>query len=327
VLGVSLAVLSAAIFAFNNASARRGVLTGSVLQGLAINVPIGVPLFFAAVLLSGALPSVLGFSPRSISLLAVGGVLHFVMGRYCNFRASRAIGNVLSGPIIQLQLAVSVMLAVAVLHEQLTALRLLGIVLLVFAPGLMRGAQKAGSEHAAAAGSSPFVPRYLEGYAFALLAAIAYGITPILVRLAIIGNDPRSGLVGGMIAYAAAAAAVGLLLAPPRQLRHALAVTPEARKWFAFSGIAVCFAQMCMFVAYTVAPISVVTPIQQLTIVFRVMFARMLTPQHEVFGTAMILGTGLSLLGAIALSLDMEFLLGLIALPDALIRLLTWRWP
>ena len=35
-LGVSLAALSAATFAFNNASARRGVLTGSVAQTLAI---------------------------------------------------------------------------------------------------------------------------------------------------------------------------------------------------------------------------------------------------------------------------------------------------
>ena len=48
-----LALLSAATFAFNNASLRRGVLTGSVAQAMAITVPIGVPLFFIAALLSG----------------------------------------------------------------------------------------------------------------------------------------------------------------------------------------------------------------------------------------------------------------------------------
>ena len=37
-----LAVLSAATFAFNNASLRRGVLTGSVGQAMAITVPLGV---------------------------------------------------------------------------------------------------------------------------------------------------------------------------------------------------------------------------------------------------------------------------------------------
>ena len=52
-LGVVLAALSAATFAFNNASARRGVLTGSVAQALAITVPIGVPMFLLAALTTG----------------------------------------------------------------------------------------------------------------------------------------------------------------------------------------------------------------------------------------------------------------------------------
>jgi len=46
VLGGLLAICSAATFAFNNASVRRAVLTGSIVQGMAITVPMGVPLFF-----------------------------------------------------------------------------------------------------------------------------------------------------------------------------------------------------------------------------------------------------------------------------------------
>jgi uncharacterized protein len=46
VLGGLLALLSAATFAFNNASLRRGVLSGSVAHAMAISVPIGVPIFF-----------------------------------------------------------------------------------------------------------------------------------------------------------------------------------------------------------------------------------------------------------------------------------------
>jgi hypothetical protein len=55
VLAGFLAILSAATFALNNASVRRGVLTGSVAQAMAITVPLGVPLFFAAALASGTL--------------------------------------------------------------------------------------------------------------------------------------------------------------------------------------------------------------------------------------------------------------------------------
>src|SRR5262245_60234299 len=92
VLGVLLAALSAATFAFNNASARRGVLTGSVAQALAITVPIGVPIFFLAALATGALGALAAFSGEALGLLALAGVLHFVVGRYCKFREARAMG-------------------------------------------------------------------------------------------------------------------------------------------------------------------------------------------------------------------------------------------
>src|SRR6266850_165690 len=78
VLGGLLAICSAATFAFNNASVRRGVLTGSVAQAMAITVPIGVPLFFLAALLTGRLGDVLSFSTQGYVALALAGILHFV---------------------------------------------------------------------------------------------------------------------------------------------------------------------------------------------------------------------------------------------------------
>ena len=54
-LGGFIALLSAATFAFNNASVRRGVLTGSVLQAMAITVPIGLPISFLVALATGSL--------------------------------------------------------------------------------------------------------------------------------------------------------------------------------------------------------------------------------------------------------------------------------
>ena len=40
-LGVLYATLGAFTFALNNVAMRRGVVTGSVLQGMVITVPIG----------------------------------------------------------------------------------------------------------------------------------------------------------------------------------------------------------------------------------------------------------------------------------------------
>ena len=56
-LGGLLALTSAALFGLNNASVRRGVLTGSATQGMAITVPLGVPLFFLSALVVGSLGS------------------------------------------------------------------------------------------------------------------------------------------------------------------------------------------------------------------------------------------------------------------------------
>jgi len=301
VLGVVLAALSAATFAFNNASARRGVLTGSVAQALAITVPIGVPM--------------------------LAGVLHFVVGRYGNFRAAQAIGANLSGPVIQLSLGITLILAVLVLKEPMTPLRILGIALLVSAPALMRNATPEATEPAETS-LTKFQPRYAEGYAFSIMAALAYGVTPLLIRLAVIGGGGLgTGLAGGLVSYAAATAAVALLLLWPGQWRHALAVTPESAKWFTYSGISVSIAQMFIYMAYAVAPISVVTPILQLHLVLRLAFSRALNPHHEIFGGRMVLGTSLSVLGAIALSLDVEHVLAWVPLPPTIAAFARWHWP
>jgi drug/metabolite transporter (DMT)-like permease len=327
VLGVVLAALSAATFAFNNASARRGVLTGSVAQALAITVPIGVPMFLLAALTTGQLGALSHFSGAAMGLLALAGVLHFVVGRYGNFRAAQAIGANLSGPVIQLSLGITLILAVLVLKEPMTPLRILGIALLVSAPALMRNATPEATELAETS-LTKFQPRYAEGYAFSIMAALAYGVTPLLIRLAVTGGGGLgTGLAGGLVSYAAATAAVALLLLWPGQWRHALAVTPESAKWFTYSGISVSIAQMFIYMAYAVAPISVVTPILQLHLVLRLAFSRALNPHHEIFGGRMVLGTSLSVLGAIALSLDVEHVLAFIPLPPTIAAFARWHWP
>ena len=43
--GALLSLASAAFFGLNNATIRRGVIKGSVLQAMVITVPFGVPVF------------------------------------------------------------------------------------------------------------------------------------------------------------------------------------------------------------------------------------------------------------------------------------------
>ena len=305
---------------------RRGVLTGSVGQALAIGVPIGMPMFFLFALAGGGLGAIANFPRDAILVMAATGFLHFICGRYCNYRSVKAMGANLSGPVIQLSLAITLVLAVLVLKEPMTPLRILGIALLALAPALMRNASAGTPEQPDTPGPA-FEPRYAEGYAFSIMAALVYGVSPLLIRLAVIGGDLGTGVAAGLVSYVAATATIALLLLWPGQLRHALAVTPESRKWFTYSGISVSIAQMFIYMAYAVAPLSVVTPILQLHLVLRLVFSRALNPHHEIFGGRMVLGTALSVLGAVALSLDVEHVLALVPLPPAIAAFARWHWP
>jgi uncharacterized membrane protein len=148
-----------------------------------------------------------------------------------------------------------------------------------------------------------------------------------MVRLGVVAGDLGSGLAAGLISYAAATLAIALLLLWPGRLRHALAITPQSLKWFTYSGISVSIAQMFVYMAFTVAPVSVVMPVLQLHLALRFWLARVLNPQHEIFGGRMLAGTALSLAGALALSLDTELVLSVMSLPEPVADFVRWRWP
>jgi drug/metabolite transporter (DMT)-like permease len=339
VLAGFLALLSAATFAFNNASLRRGVLTGSVAQAMAITVPLGLPIFFLAALLSGTLALLTDFSLNSVLILSAAGIVHFLWGRYCNYRSTRAIGTNLAAPVQQANLIVSLVLAILVLGEALTPLRVLGIVLVLLGPyyALRAGGKPAATGVAEAAAATPengvetegkpapFQPKYAEGILFGLLSATGYGSSPILIRLGLDDKGIGASLPGGLIAYVAATAVLALFLLWPGRLRHALDVKWESAKWFTISGVVVCLSQMFLFMAQSIAPVTVVSPISRLSILFRLYFSRLLNPQHEVFGGQIITGTAISLLGALALSVSVEAVGSL--LPATWLPFLHWQWP
>jgi drug/metabolite transporter (DMT)-like permease len=326
VLGILLSLLSAATFAFNNASARRGVLSGSAVQSLVITVPIGVPMFFFVALASGNMSRLANFSLRGLVFLSLAGLLHFLFGRYCNVRASKAIGVTLSAPIVQLNLIVTLTLAVAALGERLTPLRMIGIVLIIVGAALMRQGE-ARPDAAGPDAVEGFRPHYAEGYLFALLCAAGYGISPILVRSAIGHGGPGTALAAGVVSYGAATVLLAMFLTLINAWRHALDIKPEAAKWFTSSGVFVCISQMLIYMAYSLAPLSVVVPIQQLSLLFRYLFAYILTPEHEIFGKRVIIGTVCSLIGAASISASTEFVLSLVTLPPSIVDIVRWQWP
>jgi uncharacterized membrane protein len=325
-----------------------------VLQAMAITVPIGLPISFLVAVASGSLAAVAGFSSRALMALSLSGIMHFVWGRYCNYRATRAIGTNLVAPVQQINLIFTLLLAIWILGEQLTPLRMLGIALVLLgpsftlrerdtkqitaplAPALAKalGADVSRDDAVAASTADPagaaqptFRPRYAEGYLWALLSATGYGLSPILVRIGLEGKGLAVSVAGNLVASVAATVVMGIVLLPPPQLRQALAVEREPAKWFTLSGILVAVSQLFLYMAMSIAPVTVVSPINRLSILFRLYFSRLLNPQHEVFGGKVVLGTIVSLTGAVVLSLSIDSLQAWLPLPEAVLAVLRWHWP
>lgn len=271
-LGALLSLTSAAFFGLNNAATRRGVLTASVLQGMAITVPLGLPVFLLALPFFGGLSELFGLSGRAVAWLAAAGIVHFVIGRYGNYRATQALGATLSTPVQQLSILVSLALAIVFLGEFVTGLKVAGLVLVMVGPGLVLARRKASKKKAT---NLAFTPEYGPGFFWGAVCALGYGVSPVMIAVGM--GDARSipvALAGIIVSYGAAAVVVALMVAVAGGRSYMAGMGRGAIGWFLVSTVAVALSQMLRYMALAVAPVSVVVPIQRLSVLFRLILAR-----------------------------------------------------
>lgn len=324
-LGALFALLSALTFALNNAAARRGVVTGTPRQGMAISIPVGVVCFLPVAILSGEISRLPQFPPRAAAWMAGVGVVHFVIGRFFNYSANQAAGVNLAGPVVQLQVIWTLFLAVVILHEPCSLLQIIGAALIV--TGSIVTQRQPARPHAMPADAAKplFVPRHLKGYVFGLLAAVAYGTSPIMARAALQDTGAASGILGGLIAYIAATAVVVLALLIPSVRRDVAMLKRENARWFGYSGVFVAMAQGFFFAAVAVAPVMLVMPLLQMSLVFRVLVSTWMNPDHEVFGAYVLAGVATAIGGALMVSIDTGLILDALAVPNPIADVLRWR--
>ena len=334
-LGVIYTLLAAASFGFNNASVRRGMITGTVTQVVALSMPMGLVMFAAVAWASGQLGRMDALSLQSYGLLASAGVVHFVFGRYCNYRSIQALGANLSAPIQQWTLLVSLVLAVAFLAEKLDALKFLGIGLMVAAPAMILGSHRmrargklsaaAKPAGAAVAPATKFQPRLAEGYIFGILSCLCYGASPALVRAGLASNG--LALAGGVVSYGAASIVVALMLPWPGAWRDLAAIERRNVSWFVLTGVTVCISQIFLYLAMAIAPVTVVQPLMRFATLFRTLFSWVFNRDYESFEIGLLLAIAVSLIGALALTLEPAMVARWLDAPPRLAAALAWTWP
>lgn len=345
-LGVLYAALGAFTFALNNVTMRRGVVTGSVLQGMALTVPIGGLSFLVMTIAFGELGQLVMFPKAALAWLACQGIVHFVIGRYCNYKSNQLMGVNLTAPVVQLQVPFAMLLAVMTLHEEFTVLQGIGTALMLGGSFITQGnAGKSGKASALLRAGRPlptvpsqeelttperkpkstFQPRVLPGYIFGLAAAICYGSSPLMARQAFLHAPGISTAAGGCLAYTAATLFFFLILLKPGSGVDVRSMKHENVPWFLSSAVLVAVSQAFVYASLAVAPLMVVTPILQLSLVFRLFLSQLINREHEVMNTAVLIGAFTAVLGSILVSLDTDELTGLLGLPPPITDFLRYR--
>ncbi|WP_375257252.1 EamA family transporter [Citreimonas sp.] len=318
--GALLAFASAAFFGLNNATVRRGVLKSTVLQGMAITVPLGVPIFLAFALFMGGFEAMAAWQVDSWLWMALAGVVHFVIGRYGNYRATQTLGATLSTPVQQLSILISLVLAFIFLGETVNTVNVLGIALVIVGPMVMMRRRKATT---AAGRAKGFEPQYLPGTLWGMVCALGYGASPLFIALGIGDGGLADSVAGVLVSYVAAALVVGLLVLLAGGRGYMTGLDTGSRGWFLASTVFVAFSQLFRYLALAVAPVAVVVPIQRLSVVFRMIFNALINREHEVFDAWVIVSIILAVFGAVALAGDTEIMLGWLGVPPATIAWLS----
>jgi drug/metabolite transporter (DMT)-like permease len=332
-LGVLYAALGAFTFALNNVAMRRGVVTGSVLQGMALTVPIGGLSFLVMTIAFGELHQLVVLPIAALAWLACQGVVHFVIGRYCNYKSNQLMGVNLTAPVVQLQVPVAMMLAVVMLHEKFTVLQAIGSAMMLGGSFITQGNAGKGKWRASAPPTTAtpilpkpiFQPRVFSGTIFGLGAAMCYGSSPLMARQAFLDAPDISTAAGGCLAYTAATLFFLLILLKPGSSADIKSMKRENLPWFLSSAVLVAISQAFVYASLAIAPLMVVTPILQLSLVFRLFLSQLINRDYEVMNAAVLIGALTAVLGSILVSLDTEALTTLLDLPPSFALFLHYR--
>ena len=315
IFGALLSLASSLSFSVNSILVRRGIAGagGTASQGAFITVLLGVPFGFAAVLITGQLLRFGEVSPMGYLLLLGAGIVHFGIGRYCNYRSVEAIGAARSGPIQGVVTPYSILMAVVLLDEVVTLPMLFAIALVLLGPAVIFERRprtparphpgpvpRREGNHSTSGQSAPRNPlelRMLEGYTFAILAAVAYGTSPILIRAALM-DATRTAAIGTFVAYCGASAVLLATLVLPGRRQLIRAINFRVMRLFGGAGLAVFLAQLFRFFALSIADVSVVNPLQRMANVFTVILTWIFNRSLETITLRVVFGVLISFAGS-----------------------------
>jgi len=192
---------------------------------------------------------------------------------------------------------------VLTLHEIFTVLQAVGSVLMVGGSFVTQRNASRGRKAPGPSAVQAFRPHVVSGSLFALGAAIGYGTSPLMAREAFLAAPGLGTAAGGCIAYASATLFFALILLKPGSWSDISGTKRENLPWFLSGAVTVAISQAFVYASLAVAPLIVVTPILQLSLVFRLGLSQWINREHEVMNAAVIVGAVTAVLGSLLVAI------------------------
>lgn len=283
-IGIIAAFLTALFFALNSVTLRRGVLSGYVYSSTAISILLGIPMYLG----------VLWFSPEIIYLnkikiffiipFIVVGFLHFVLGRYLYYSAVHYAGAVISMPIMAMGQIFAAYLAIFLLNEKITFLKISGLLIatLGFAAISSLGYRKASIR---------------KGIILSISSAFIFASSTLIIRYALcIFNHPITGV---LISYLTALPFYLLILNRKNIREEIISIKSRIVVYLVVSAILVNLGQLTRYFSLNIIEVTIASPIISSEIVLNLILSSMINRKFETIRIKTILGSLAIFLGII----------------------------
>jgi drug/metabolite transporter (DMT)-like permease len=116
-----------------------------------------------------------------------------------------------------------------------------------------------------------------------------------------------------------------LALLKPGACQDIKDVKLENLRWFLAAAVLVAISQALVYASLAIAPLMVVTPILQLSLVFHLFLSQLINRDHEVMNSAVLIGAFTAVLGSILVSVPIDELATLLGFPLPVAEFLRYR--
>ena len=180
-----------------------------------------------------------------------------------------------------------------------------------------------------------FKPNLRRSFLYRLIRVIGYGSSPILIVLALLSirtiptqmvADPFAHSAAILLfSYVFAALCVVMVAAIFYDFTLLKKMSRSGLKWFLLSGVMIAVSQIFRYTAFALAPVSVVVPIQRISVIFRLLFNVYLNREYERIDAGIVITIILSVIGAVVLGVNTEAALNWVGAGQLLTTVLGWR--